>query len=60
MLKEWKAILKKPSFIIVMLGVSLIPTYCLNFDILDYTPIQNYYKLKNSKIRHTVQICSKG
>lgn len=25
MLKEWKAILKKPSFIIVMLGVSLIP-----------------------------------
>ena len=25
MLKEWKAILKKPTFIIVMLGVSLIP-----------------------------------
>ena len=25
MLREWKAILKKPSFIIVMLGVSLIP-----------------------------------
>ena len=25
MLKEWKAILKKPAFIIVMLGVSLIP-----------------------------------
>ena len=25
MLKEWKAILKKPSLIIVMLGVSLIP-----------------------------------
>lgn len=25
MLKEWKAILKKPTFIIVMLGVSMIP-----------------------------------
>ena len=25
MLREWKAILKKPTFIIVMLGVSLIP-----------------------------------
>ena len=25
MLKEWKAILKKPAFIIVMLGVSMIP-----------------------------------
>ena len=25
MLREWKAILKKPTFIIVMLGVSMIP-----------------------------------
>ena len=25
MMKEWKAILKKPTFIIVMIGVALIP-----------------------------------
>ena len=25
MFKEWKAILKKPTFIIVMIGISLIP-----------------------------------
>ena len=25
MMKEWKAVLKKPTFIIVMIGVALIP-----------------------------------
>ena len=25
MFKEWKAIFKKPTFIIVMIGISLIP-----------------------------------
>lgn len=35
MMKEWKAVLKKPTFIIVMIGVALIPAL---YNIIFYLP----------------------
>ena len=46
MMKEWKAILKKPTFIIVMIGVALIPAlYNIIFLSSMWDPYGNLDKL---------------
>ena len=61
MLREWKAILKKPSFIIVMLGVSLIPAlYNLIFLSSMWDPYGNVSRLPVAVVNQDKAVITAG
>ena len=61
MLKEWKAILKKPTFIIVMIGISLIPAlYNIIFLSSMWDPYGKLSDLPVAVVNHDKEVSYNG
>lgn len=61
MFKEWKAILKKPTFIIVMIGISLIPAlYNIIFLSSMWDPYRQLYDLPVAVVNHDKEASYNG